>query len=86
LLCADAWLAAAGEVRSDPFEEFFARNCSYGYIGVGVEHPRMLRGLFEAVHAFMGARSRQPQPWFRDSFLGQDGAYNGNFFYNNFEM
>ena len=46
----------------------------------------MLRGLFGTVRAFMGARSRQPQPWFQDSFLGQDGAYNGNFFYNNFEM
>ena len=73
-------------MRGDPFEQCSARNCSYGYIGVGLEHPRMLRGLFETVRAFMRERSRQPQPWFQDSFLGEEGAYNGNFFYNNFEM
>jgi hypothetical protein len=73
-------------VRSDPFKEFSSRQCSYAYIGVGLEHPRMLRGLFEVIREVMGSRSRQAQPWFRHSFLDQDGAYNGHFFYNNFEM
>ncbi len=81
----------ADEVRLDPFQEFSNRQCSYGYIAVGSEHPRMLRGLFETIQNFMSRASEQAQPaplqpWFRRAFLDEHGAYNGNFFYNNFEM
>jgi hypothetical protein len=73
-------------VRSDPFEEFVKRQCSYGYLAVGLEHPRMLRGLYEAISEFMGRSSQRLQSWFRRRFLDKDGVYNGDFFYNNFEM
>ena len=83
--------STADEVRLDPFQEFSNRQCSYGYIAVGSEHPRMLRGLFETIQNFMSRASEQAQPvplqpWFRRAFLDEHGAYNGNFFYNNFEM
>jgi hypothetical protein len=70
----------------DPFQEFSSGQCSYGYIGVGSEHPRMYRGLFDTIRKFMSQASKQAQPWFQNVFLDKDGDYNGNFFYNNFEM
>lgn len=75
-----------GEVRVDPFQEFSSRQCSYGYIGIGSEHPRMFRELFETIDKFMQKTPKQVQSWFRHVFLDKGGAYNGNFFYNNFEM
>jgi hypothetical protein len=74
------------DVRRSPFEEFQTRQCSYGYVAIGLEHPRMMRGLFDAVEHVMSTASKQLQPWSHPVFLGDDGAYNGNFFYNNFEM
>jgi hypothetical protein len=76
----------ADQVRRDPFEEFVSRGCSYGYIAVGQEHPRMVRGLYAAIEDFMGRSSRALQSWFKRRFLDERGAYNGEFFYNNFEM
>jgi hypothetical protein len=73
-------------VRRDPFEEFVTRQCSYGYLAVGLEHPRMLRGLYDAISEFMGRSSQRLQSWFQRRFLDKDGGYNGDFFYNNFEM
>jgi hypothetical protein len=46
----------------------------------------MLRGLFEAIENFMRRSSQPLQSWFRRRFLNERGAYNGDFFYNNFEM
>jgi hypothetical protein len=76
----------AGQVRSDPFKEFVSRHCLYGYVAVGQDHARMLRGLHEAIHDFMGRSSQPLQSWFRRRFLDKQGLYQGDFFYNNFEM
>ena len=79
---------ASDDVRSDPFQDFASRQCSYGYMGIGSEHPRMLRGLFQVVADFMSRASKQVQPWFRRQFMERETeeVYNGDFFYNNFEM